>query len=144
MGQGIGLVLGKQGMLVNSPSLSEGVTQGAFYDPFAATQIRALAGLASFLILILFLRRGRQMIDACCALKPLSIMSMGAVFGPFLGVAFLMRAVHYVPSGVAQTVTATVPVLIIPLAIVFEQEKITARMLWGTLVTVLGVAMLGW
>jgi drug/metabolite transporter (DMT)-like permease len=72
------------------------------------------------------------------------MISLGAVFGPFLGVALLMHAVHYVPSGVAQTLTATVPVLIIPLAIIFEQEKITARMLWGTLITVVGVAILGW
>lgn len=143
MGQGVGLVIGKQGMLINSPAPSEEMTQVALYDAFAATQIRALAGLAGFLILILCLKRGRQLFDACCTLKPLSIMSIGAVFGPFLGVALLMRAVHFVPAGVAQTLTATVPVLIIPLAIVFEQEKITARMLWGTLVTVVGVAILG-
>jgi drug/metabolite transporter (DMT)-like permease len=144
MGQGIGLVLGKLGMIINRPSVSEGMVQQVLYDPFAATQIRAYAGLAGFLVLILFLRRGRQTVDACRSLKPLSIISIGAVFGPFLGVAFLMRAVHSVPSGVAQTLTATVPVLIIPLAIVFDKERITARMLWGTLVTVIGVGILAW
>lgn len=144
MGQGIGLVLGKLGMVVNVPTGAEGVIRQVSYDPFAATQIRAFAGLAGFLVLILCLKRGRQFVGACHSLKPLSIILVGAVFGPFLGVAFLMRAVQDVPSGVAQTLTATVPVLIIPLAIVFDQERITARMLWGTLVTVAGVAILGW
>jgi len=144
MGQGVGLVLGKLGMVLNPSALTEGMARYASYDPFAATQIRAIAGLAGFLVLILFLERGQQTVKACCSLKALSIISIGAVFGPFLGVAFLMRAVHFVPSGVAQTLTATVPVLIIPWAVMVEKERITARMLGGTLVTIAGVAVLGW
>jgi drug/metabolite transporter (DMT)-like permease len=144
MGQGIGLVLGKLGMVVNPSALAEGMAQQASYDPFAATQIRALAGLAGFLVLILFLKRGHQTVRACYSLKAMSVISIGAVFGPFLGVAFLMRAVHFVPSGVAQTLCATVPVLIIPWAVMVDKERITARMLGGTLVTIVGVAILGW
>jgi len=143
-GQGIGLVLGKLGMVVNIPSVSDAISQQVSYDPFAATQIRAYAGLAGFLVLTFFMKRSQQLVDACRSLKPLSIIGIGAIFGPFLGVAFLMRAVQFVPSGVAQTMTATVPVLIIPMAILFDKEKITTRMLWGTLVTVIGVVLLGW
>ena len=143
-GQGIGLVLGKLGMVVNIPSVSDAISQQVSYDPFAATQIRAYAGLAGFLVLTFFMKRSQQLVDACRSLKPLSIIGIGAIFGPFLGVAFLMRAVQFVPSGVAQTLTATVPVLIIPMAILFDKERITTRMLLGTLVTVIGVVILGW
>jgi len=143
-GQGIGLVLGKLGMVVNIPSVSEAVSRQVSYDPFAATQIRAYAGLGGFLVLTVLMKRSRQLVAACRSLKSVSIIGIGAFSGPFLGVAFLMRAVQFVPSGVAQTVTATVPVLIIPMAILFDKERITARMLWGTLVTVIGVVILGW
>ncbi len=144
MGQGIGLVLGRLGMVVNEPSLSGEMGQQVSYDPFAATQIRAYAGLAGFLVLILFLKRGQQTINACRSLKPLSIIFVGSVFGPFLGVAFLMQAVHFVPSGVAQTLTATVPVLIIPWAVLLDTARLTALMLRGAVVTVVGVGVLGW
>lgn len=143
-GQGIGLVLGKLGMVVNIPSVSGAISQQVSYDPFAATQIRAYAGLAGFLVLTFFMKRSQQLVDACRSIKPLSIIGIGAFFGPFLGVACLMRAVQFVPSGVAQTLTATVPVLIIPMAILFDKERITTRMIWGTLVTVIGVVILGW
>lgn len=131
-------------MVVNISSVSEAISRQVSYDPFAATQIRAYAGLAGFLVLTVLMKRSRQLVAACRSLKSVSIIGIGAFSGPFLGVAFLMRAVQFVPSGVAQTVTATVPVLIIPMAILFDKERITARMLWGTLVTVIGVVILGW
>ena len=143
-GQGIGLVLGKLGMVVNIPYVSDTISRQVSYDPFAATQIRAYAGLAGFLVFTFLMKRRRQLTDACRSPKSLSLIGIGAFFGPFLGVAFLMRSVQFVPSGVAQTLTATVPVLIIPMAILFDKERITARMLWGTLVTVIGVVILGW
>ena len=39
---------------------------------------------------------------------------LGSVVGPMLGVSLLNLSVQRIPSGLAQTFTATVPVLVIP------------------------------
>ena len=134
-GQGIGLVMGRWGM-------KDPLGVAPDYDPFAATQIRAFTGLAAFIVLVLLLRRMNMVLAPLKRPNALAIIAFGSLLGPFLGVAFLMRAVQMIPSGVAQTLTATVPVLIIPLAVLLDKEHVTWRAVFGTLVTVAGVAML--
>jgi drug/metabolite transporter (DMT)-like permease len=146
-GQGLGAVLSKEGMIMQSglgmfevaPVVADA---GPMYDSFAATQIRALTGLAAFVALVLLLRRTGGVLAAVRRPKALGIISFGAFFGPFLGVAFLLRSFQTIPTGIAHTIVATVPVLIIPVAIVTEKERVTWRALVGAIVAVAGVAML--
>ena len=69
-------------------------------------------------------------------------MALGALMGPFLGVSLLLLAIQYIPAGVAQTLVAPVPVLIIPFVVVLYKERITLRAVLGAVVAVAGVAML--
>jgi len=137
-GQGLGVVIGKYGMISHSE------TQTHIYEPFAATQIRTYAGILGFLLLIVYLGRTKDILKACQRLRPMTLIIIGALFGPFLGVAFLMRSIQLIPSGISQTITATVPVLLIPVAIVMDKEKITVQSLIGTAVTIGGVGILSW
>jgi drug/metabolite transporter (DMT)-like permease len=128
VGQAVGLVLSKYGM--------------RDYDAFAATQVRIIAGTAGFLIVVavkgFWPKIGRALRDG----KAMGTMSLGAFFGPFLGVSFSLLAVKYTATGVAATLMAFVPVLIIaPSAILFK-EKVTFREIVGAAVAVTGVAVL--
>jgi drug/metabolite transporter (DMT)-like permease len=128
LGQSIGLVLSKFGM--------------GQYDPFAATQIRILAGTIGFTVLFIFLKRWPTLFQAVRDRATMKFASIGAVLGPFLGVSFSLLAVQYTTTGVASTIMAIVPVLIIPPAIILFKEKVTLREIIGALSAVAGVSIL--
>jgi drug/metabolite transporter (DMT)-like permease len=126
VGQAVGLVLSKYGM--------------GTYDAFAATQIRILAGTLSFALLFFF-RGWVNVYHTIWDRKAALPMFWGALFGPFLGVSFSLLAVQHTTTGVASTIMAIVPVLIIPPAIILFKERVTAREAIGAFAAVTGVAL---
>ena len=74
--------------------------------------------------------------------RSLGVISLGAFFGPFLGVSLSLLAVQHTTTGVAATIMALVPVLIIAPAVILFRERLTAREVIGTLLAVCGVAIL--
>jgi len=128
VGQASGLILSKIGM--------------AQYDPFAATQIRILAGILGFSVILTVLKAWPRTLAAAKNGPAMAHLTAGAFFGPFLGVSFSLIAIQHTKTGIASTIMATVPVLIIPPAVIFLKEKITSREILGALVAVTGVAIL--
>ena len=128
VGQAVGLVLSKYGM------------QGR--DAFAATQIRIMAGIAGFLVVITIMGFWRRIGMALHNGRAMRSMTLGAFFGPFLGVSFSLLAVRYTATGVAATIMAIVPVLIIAPSVILFREKVTIREVTGAMIAVAGVAAL--
>jgi drug/metabolite transporter (DMT)-like permease len=128
VGQAVGLVLSKYGM--------------GDYDAFAATQIRIIAGTIGFCVVVTLLGLWRRIGSAMLDKKAMGTMSLGSFFGPFLGVSFSLVAVKYAATGVAATIMAIVPVLIIPPSIILFKERVSLREFSGAVVAVLGVAIL--
>ena len=127
IGQGAGLVLSKFGM--------------KDYDAFAASQIRIVAGIIGFALIFTILRRWRDVFIGLSFRKPMIQLSVGAFFGPFLGVSFSLIAVKYTSAGIAATLMALVPVFIIVPSVVFLKEKITFKEVAGAIIAVGGVAL---
>ncbi len=127
IGQGAGLVLSKFGM--------------QDYDAFAASQIRIVAGIIGFALIFTILRRWRDVFIGLSFRKPMIQLSVGAFFGPFLGVSFSLIAVKYTSAGIAATLMALVPVFIIVPSVVFFKEKITIKEVAGAVIAVGGVAL---
>ena len=128
VGQGGGLVLSKLGM--------------GGYDPFAATQVRVLAGLAGYLVLFTLLGRWRRVGAALHQRAALGFTAVGAFFGPFLGVSLSLLAVQRIETGVAASLMATTPVLILPVVALTGRERIGPGGVLGALVAVAGVVLL--
>lgn len=128
MGQAGGMVISKFGM--------------GDYNAFAATQIRAMAGLAGFTLLYFIIRKWGIVRAALHHPSGLRFTLLGAFFGPFLGVSFSLFAIQHTLAGVASTIIAIVPVLIIPPAVLIFHERVTAKEIIGALVAVSGVALL--
>ncbi len=126
-GQATGLVLSKYGM--------EG------YDAFAATQIRVITGFFGFMIIYTVLGRWYRLIPALKNRPAMKSLTVGAFFGPFLGVSFSLLAVKFTSSGIAATIMSIVPVLIIPFSIILFKEKITIKEIAGAFVAITGVAL---
>jgi drug/metabolite transporter (DMT)-like permease len=74
--------------------------------------------------------------------KALGFSALGAFFGPFLGVSLSLLAVRETVAGVAASIMALTPVLIIPLVIVLRKERVGLGGFAGALVAVTGVALL--
>lgn len=127
VGQGGGLVLSKYGMQQ--------------YDVFASVQIRVITGIAGFAAMFLLLNRWGALRNALRNGKAMSRLSIGAVFGPFLGVSFSLWAVRYTSTGVASALMSIVPVLIILPSVVLFKEKFNAKELIGAVITVGGVML---
>lgn len=126
-GQALGLVLSKKGM--------------GNYDPFAATQIRVITGIIGFAALVLILGRGEQIRKALGHKLGMRGIVIGSFFGPFLGVSFSLLSVKYTETGIASTIMALVPILIIAPSVLIFKQKITLREIIGAIVSVCGVAL---
>jgi len=71
----------------------------------------------------------------------MALTSLGAFFGPFLGVSFSLVAIKYTEAGIASTIMALVPVFIILPAVIFLKQKVTLTEILGAVVSVAGVAL---
>lgn len=125
-GQAVGLVLSKYGM--------------GSYDAFAATQIRAIAGILGFSVLFVFLQAWPRVRHALKERQAMQRISLGAFFGPFLGVSFSLIAIQHTATGIAATIMSMVPVLVILPAVILFKERVTAKEVLGAVVAVVGVA----
>jgi drug/metabolite transporter (DMT)-like permease len=127
VGQALGLVLSKIGL--------------KDYDPFAATQIRIIAGIAGFSFLVTIMGRWSIIKQSVKTGNGLKAVSIGAMFGPFLGVSFSLISVKYTEAGIAATLMALVPVFIILPAVMLYKEKVTIPEIIGAIISVAGVAL---
>jgi len=66
----------------------------------------------------------------------------GAFFGPFLGVWLSLVAVQYAYIGIASTLMALPPIILIPLSRRVFKEKISLSAILGSIVAVVGVALI--
>ena len=127
LGQSAGLILRKKGI--------------GYYDAMAATQIRAIFGFVSFAIFITVLGRWGKVKTALKNKEGMKAATIGTVFGPFVGVSLSLFAIQHTQTGIASTLMALVPVLIIfPSSIMFK-EKITARQVVGAVISLIGVSL---
>ncbi|MGQ1891885.1 DMT family transporter [Thermophagus sp. OGC60D27] len=126
-GQALGLVLSKLGM--------------GDLDAFMSTQIRIIAGIAGFTLMFFILHKWTNVWMALNNLSAMKRISVGAFFGPFLGVSFSLLAVKYTSTGIASTLMALTPVMILLPARYIFKEKITSKEVIGAFVAVAGVVV---
>lgn len=127
LGQAGGLVLSKYGMID--------------YSPFASTQIRIIAGIIGFGLIVAGTGRAKSIWKALNDKTALTGISVGSFFGPFLGVSFSLVAIQNTTTGIASTIMAIVPILIIPPAAMLFKQKVGWLDIVGALVSVGGVIM---
>ncbi|UCE37540.1 MAG: DMT family transporter [Thermoplasmata archaeon] len=136
VGQGVGLVISKYGMVTvaDDPSVP--------LDSLSAALIRMVVGAIFVWICIIAMGKFHEMKSGFSDRRAIKLTSAGAFVGPFLGVWLSMVAVTYALAGIAMTLMALTPVIIIPMVWVLYREKTTSRGILGALVAVCGVAIL--
>jgi drug/metabolite transporter (DMT)-like permease len=130
LGQAVGLVLSKQGMTGD-------------FSPFQANAIRMLAAVIFIWVWAVIQKQAGSTITAVRE-KPqtLSLIALGALLGPVLGVSASLLAVQHAEIGVASTLMALPPVIILPISYFVFKEKVSWQAIMGTLLAIAGVAVL--
>ena len=127
LGQAGGLLLSKHGL--------------AGYPVVPATQIRVLAGIAGFAVVLTVARWWRNLAGALHDGRALGYTTAGALLGPCIGVALSLYAVTHAHAGVAASIMSTTPILIIPIVIA-RGERVGLEGVIGAACAVAGVALL--
>lgn len=130
LGQATGLVLSKQGMF------------GTF-SPFQANAIRMFTALLfTWTWTIIQGKAGTTF--ATLREKPgaIRLLALGALVGPVLGVSSSLFAVQHIEIGVASTLMALPPVIILPISYFVFKEKLSWQAVAGTILAIAGVAVL--
>ena len=142
LGQGVGLVLSKIGMQHYEAALPADAP--AAFDwamPFASTMIRSLTGMLGFFALMAIGGTLPKLREAVRNRTGMKFTALTTLFGPFIGVSLSLMAVQYARAGIASTLMALTPVLILlPYAVIYKQ-KITPKEILGVIVSVTGVAL---
>jgi drug/metabolite transporter (DMT)-like permease len=131
VGQGVGLIFAKM-------AFNEGEING-----FVATLVRILASLVVMIPLGIAESRSSDSFGVFRTdRRALGLTALGALLGPFLGISFSLIAVAHTDVGVAATIMATVPILMLPLVRIFYGERLSWKAFAGAFLAVGGVAIL--
>ncbi len=129
-GQSSGLILAKAGLA------------GGF-SPLSGVLMRMLAAGAILWLATFLGGRVRSTLTILNQNRPvLGRIALGSVMGPFVGVWLSLVAVQASHVGVASTLMAMTPVLILPVVRWGLKEQVSRRAVLGTLVSIVGVAVI--
>ena len=141
MCQGIGLVLSKIGMDHYDVAAMAKAGVSEWLIPFSANFYRCIAGIIGFTILLYFRDGIGHLREAMHDRKGLSVAIATTIFGPFVGVGFSLMAVQYTAAGIASTLMAMTPIIILLPSYWLFHEKITWKAVLGAFISVIGVSL---
>ena len=141
VGQGIGLVLSKVGMNFYEGAIPAGEELVTDLVPFASTFIRAVTGAIGFLCVMGFQRQFHTLATSMRDRKGMNAALWATITGPFIGVSLSLMAVQYTEAGIASTLMALTPVLIIWPAHLFFGQQVTYKEVIGACISVIGVSL---
>ena len=134
--QGVGLVLSKIGM-----DHYQTTDMPEWLIPFSANFFRCVAGIIGFMLLLYWREGFSPLRTAMHDRKGLTVATATTIFGPFVGVGFSLMAVQYTDAGIASTLMAMTPVIILLPSYWLFGQKITWRSVLGALISVVGVSL---
>jgi len=134
--------LGAIGQAVNLIYAKEAFQLGGI-NGFVATFYRMVPSLPLMYLLGVLYRRKRNSITILKYKKTaLKYIIVGSIIGPFLGITFSLIAVAYTFVGIASTLMATVPIVMLPIVKFYYKENLSLISIIGAFIAVIGIAIL--
>lgn len=131
VGQAGGLIFAKN-------ALNEGEING-----FLASFVRILSAVIIVYPLAYFASGFKKPVKIFKNNKQAFIFTLiGSIVGPYLGITFSMISITYTKVGIASTLMATVPIIMLPMVRYYYKEKLSWFSVIGALVAVAGIAIL--
>jgi drug/metabolite transporter (DMT)-like permease len=129
-GQAVGLVLAKEGLAGD-------------FSPLSGTFMRMLAAATVLWAITLLRRQASTTLQKLSSRPGAALWILGGSFtGPFLGVTLSLVAVQRTEVGIASTLMALPPVILLPVGYFVFKERFGWPAILGTLVALAGVGML--
>jgi drug/metabolite transporter (DMT)-like permease len=138
-GVGLGL-LAALGQAVGAV-LSRAALAGTSVDPLWSTLLRLLAGIT---VMAVTLRWQGPVADQLRPLRSARVFGgllLGAVVGTYLALYLQQTALKYAETGIAQALTSTSPLFVLPLAAIMG-DRISLRAVVGVIIALGGIAIL--
>jgi len=129
LGQVANLVTARYGLVGDYPTISAAI-------------IRILIGLVILWALAALTRQVLYSFEQWRDRKALRAMVAGAFVGPFLGIWLSLIAVQNTRLGIAATLMALPPILLIPIEYIAYKQRVSPRGILGTAVAIFGVALI--
>ena len=137
--QGVGLVLSKIGMDHYQATLTTDMP--GWLLPFHANFFRCVTGVIGFALLMALTEGFAPLRKGVRDRKGMTTAVLTTIFGPFIGVGASLLAVQYTAAGIASTLMALTPIIIILPAYWIFKQPITAKSLIGAFISVIGVSL---
>ena len=67
---------------------------------------------------------------------------IGSILGPYFGITLSLVSITYAKIGIASTLMATVPIIMLPMVRFYYKEKLSWIAIGGAFIAVAGIAML--
>jgi drug/metabolite transporter (DMT)-like permease len=131
LGQATGLIFAKYAF------------QGGELNGFAASFIRLFSASIIILPVASTFRRYKNPFgiypkDSYSA----KVILIGTIFGPVLGITGSLIAIEYAKVGIASTLMATMPIIMLPISRFYFKEKLDWKAILGAFVAVIGTAII--
>ncbi len=119
--------------------------KGLLYNDFPALSgnlIRIMSGAIFIWLIALFQMEAKSTVFRLGDKKADIAIFCGAFFGPFVGVWLSLVAIQYTYIGVASTLMALPPIILIPISHWVLKEEITHISIIGTIIALFGVTLI--
>lgn len=138
-GIGFGMIaaLGQAGGSV----MSRAALAGTEISPLWSSLIRLVAGVAVLLVWTVIQQRGKQGFRPLRSPRLLAILTLAAFFSTYLAIWLQQTAFKFTAAGIAQALSATSPLFVIPVAM-WMGDRVSPRAILGVLITLGGVWLL--
>jgi len=141
----IGIFYGFLGALGQASGLifAKFAFQGGDLNGFAASFIRLFSASIIILPLAATFRRYKNPLriypkDSYST----KVILIGTIFGPVLGITGSLIAIEYAKVGIASTLMATMPIIMLPISRFYFKEKLEWKAIIGAFVAVIGAAII--
>jgi drug/metabolite transporter (DMT)-like permease len=94
-------------------------------------------------VITLFMGQAKQTIEKVfVSSRIIMTIAGGTVIGPFLGVWLSQIAIQKTYVGIASTLMALTPIIILPISKWYYKEQVSSRAVIGTLIALFGVGII--
>jgi drug/metabolite transporter (DMT)-like permease len=130
-GQAVGLIFAK-----NAFNASE-------VSGFVASFVRIASAVIIIYPVAFLSKRYTNPVGVFMKDKPAFLFTaIGSVIGPYLGITFSMIAISHTKIGIASTIMATTPIIMLPMVRYYYKEKLSWVAIAGACIAVIGTAIL--
>ncbi|NEQ30955.1 MAG: DMT family transporter [Leptolyngbya sp. SIO4C5] len=129
LGQAVGVVMSRAALTSTT------------IDPLWSTLLRLSGGVLMLTILLLARRQVWSEMQPLRSPRLVSVVALAAVLGTYLALWLQQTALKYAPAGIAQSLMATSPLFILPIAL-WLGDRVSLRAVGGVGISLIGIWLL--